>query len=191
MTELYIKNMVCPRCISAIEQLLESQSVDFEYVQLGYVRLISELSSAQTEQLGDRIKDLGFELLDNPKNKLVERIKTVVITKIFHQSDTLDNWNWSDWLSNELSHDYNYLSALFSSLEGNTIEQYIIRQKIERAKELISYNELSLKEIAFALGYSSVAHFSSQFKKTASVTPSAFRKDMGNTGKRSFLDSVL
>ncbi|WP_069659424.1 helix-turn-helix domain-containing protein [Arcticibacter eurypsychrophilus] len=192
MKELYIKNMVCPRCVSAIEQVLQEQGLDFEEVKLGYVHLkVDLLDSEEIEKLRTQIKSLGFELLDDSKEKLVENMKTFIINKIFHQSSIALQLNWSDLIGQELSHDYNYLSALFSSSEGTTIEQYIIRQKIERAKELISYKELSLKEIAWQLDYSSVAHLSSQFKRITTFTPSQYRAGMDNTLERNNLDSVI
>ncbi|EOR93887.1 putative regulatory protein [Arcticibacter svalbardensis MN12-7] len=192
MKELYIKNMVCPRCVFAIEQVLEQQSLEFEEVKLGYVRLKVDLIDTQKiEKLRTEIKSLGFELLDDSKEKLVEKIKTCIINKIFYQSGEALQLNWSDLIAQELSHDYNYLSALFSSSEGTTIEQYIIRQKIERAKELISYKELSLKEIAWQLDYSSVAHLSSQFKRITTFTPSQYRAGMDSTPQRNNLDSVI
>ena len=192
MKDLFIKNMVCPRCVSAIEQVLQEQGLDFEEVKLGYVRLKADLlDTRKIESLRTQIKSLGFELLDDSKEKLVESMKTFIINKIFHQSNIALKLNWSDLIAQELSHDYNYLSALFSSSEGTTIEQYIIRQKIERAKELISYKELSLKEIAWQLDYSSVAHLSSQFKRITAITPSQYRARIDSTHERNNLDSVI
>lgn len=192
MKDLYIKNMVCPRCVSAIEQALEEQGIGFKEVKLGYVRLEADLTDpVKIEKLRTQIKSLGFELLDDSKEKLVETIKTFIINKIFHQSSVVLRLNWSDLIAQELAHDYNYLSALFSSTEGTTIEQYIIRQKTERAKELISYRQLSLKEIAWQLDYSSVAHLSAQFKRITGFTPSQFRAGSNQTHERNNLDSVI
>ncbi|HEY1023712.1 MAG TPA: AraC family transcriptional regulator [Sphingobacteriaceae bacterium] len=158
-------------------------------VALGEATLnTDQIDHGKRSVLEARLKKLGFELLDDSRSKLIERIKVVIIDKI-HHSGTLDmKYNWSDLLSDELKHDYNYVSNLFSSVEGVTIEQYIIRQKIEKAKELLFYNEKTLSEIAYFLGYSSVQHLSTQFKKVTGQTPSEFKNSRLNS--RRSLDSV-
>jgi AraC family transcriptional regulator len=175
--ELYIKNMVCDRCIKVVKEELEGFDLHPVSVELGIVKLTEEsLNPEKLSSLNSVFKKLGFELLDNTKAQLVEQIKNLIINRIYHFADVDGKVNWSRLIAEQCSHEYNYLSALFSSMEGVTIEQYIIRQKIERVKELLFYNELSLGEIANQLGYSSIAHLSSQFKKTTGQTPSAFKK---------------
>jgi len=185
MTTLYIKNMVCNRCITAVQQLVEESGYHPEKVTLGEVLLKEDLSSDQLTSLDKRLMDLGFERIDDRKGRLVEAIKNKVIEKI-HRSEFIDRkFNWSTVLADELHYDYNYLSNLFSSLEGITLEQYIIRQKIERAKELLFYDELNLSQIAGKLGYSSVAHLSGQFKKITGFTPSELKRNKADQTRKS------
>lgn len=185
MTTLYIKNMVCNRCITAVQQLVEESGYHPEKVTLGEVLLREDLSSDQLTSLDKRLMDLGFERIDDRKGRLVEAIKNKVIEKI-HRSEFIDRkFNWSTVLADELHYDYNYLSNLFSSLEGITLEQYIIRQKIERAKELLFYDELNLSQIAGKLGYSSVAHLSGQFKKITGFTPSELKRSKADQTRKS------
>ncbi|QEK52854.1 helix-turn-helix transcriptional regulator [Pedobacter aquae] len=125
------------------------------------------------------LENLGFEIIDDKKSKLIDAIKTQIIELIHHQKEAL-HINLSDFLSRQLKHDYSYLSNLFSEKEGITIEKYFITQKIEKVKELLIYDELSLSEIAYQLNYSSVAHLSSQFKKVTGLTPSFFKNLKGN-----------
>lgn len=185
---LYIKNMVCDRCKMVVKDDLEKNGLHPTSVQLGEV-LISEpeLSTAQVETIKQSLLNLGFELIDDRKSKLIEKIKTVVINKI-HYYDGPDTQNFSDIIAAELHYDYPYLSKLFSEIEGITIEHYIIEQKIEKVKELLVYDELSLSQIADKMGYSSVAHLSSQFKKNTGLPPSHFKK-IGIT-QRKPLDKV-
>lgn len=168
--------MVCPRCILSVEQLLRDVGLQAERVELGLVELKEEsIGRAEKEDLSDKLKQLGFELLDSSKSKVIEKIKSLIIAKI-HHSEVLDlKVNWSQLIASELDQDYNQLSALFSSQEGLTIEHFIINQRIERAKELLLYNELNLSEIAFRLGYSSVQYLSTQFKQVTGQTPSQFK----------------
>lgn len=190
MTEVYIKNMVCPRCIAAVRQIFEDRELIIEDISLGYVRVGGLLDSSLAAEVNQSLKAQGFELIDSGKNRLVEAIKTLVISTIFHQEDGLRGCNWSATIAESLSHDYNYLSTLFSATEGVTIEQFIIKQKTERVKELLCYNELSLKEIAFSLGYSSAAHLSTQFKRVTSHTPGQFKAMQHKRDNRIPLDAV-
>lgn len=192
MATLYIKNMVCNRCIAAVRQELERQGLYPERVTLGEAVIAGdELSGEQIRKLDEGLLALGFERIDDRKARLIEAIKNKVI-KMIHHSDKVDlKFNWSVVLSEELHYEYNYLSNLFSGVEGITLEQYIIRQKIEKVKELLFYDELSLTEIADRLGYSSVAHLSSQFKKVTGFTPSGLKKSRGADGGRRPLDSVV
>lgn len=190
MTEVYIKNMVCPRCISAVRQIFEERGLAIEDISLGYARLGGPLNSALAAEISQALQMEGFEWIDSGRNRLVEGIKTLIIDTIFHQEDAIRGCNWSATIAESLSHDYNYLSTLFSATEGATIEQYIIRQKTERVKELLCYNELSLKEIAFLLGYSSAAHLSTQFKRMTSHTPGQFKAMQHKRDNRIPLDAV-
>jgi len=144
------------------------------------------------EELGileRRLNELGFELLDDKKSQLIDKIKTSVI-ELVHQQESLEKTRLSDYLKRQVNYDYNHISHLFSSIEGITVEQYFIQQKIEKAKELLVYDELSATEIAFRLGYSSLAHLSGQFKKITGMPPSEFKK-LKNSSLRKALDKIL
>ncbi len=179
--------MVCNRCILVVQQELEKLQIDSCKVILGEIETGAELSKEKVEQFGKNLAALGFELLDNSKQQLIEQIKNVIIQQVHHSQEE-NHHNYSDILSKSLHKDYSYLSGLFSEVEGITIEKYIINQKIEKVKELIIYDELNLSEIAYKLGYSSVAHLSNQFKKVTGLTPSHF-KQVGQN-KRKPLDKV-
>lgn len=184
---LYIKNMVCNRCILVVQQELDKLQIDSSKVTLGEVETGAEIPKDKLEQLQTNLDTLGFELLDNSKQQIIEKIKNIIIQQV-HHSQNEEHHNLSETLSKSLHKDYSYLSSLFSEVEGITIEKYLINQKIERVKELIIYDELSLSEIAYKLGYSSVAHLSNQFKKVTGLTPSHF-KQVGQN-KRKPLDQV-
>ena len=188
---LYIKNMVCNRCIAAVKQVVETQCLHLERIELGEVVISeNELTQNQQKNLDASLVAGGFERIDDRKGRLVEAIKNKVIQMI-HHTEKLDlKFNWSKVLSDELHYEYNYLSNLFSSLEGLTLEQYIIRQKIEKVKELLFYDELSLTQIADRLGYSSGAHLSAQFKKITGLTPSELKKSRAIDGNRKPLDAL-
>jgi YesN/AraC family two-component response regulator len=170
-----------------VENELKKLNFPVTKVELGEVEFQKELSCEEKEKLEKALTSLGFELIDDKKSRIIEKIKTVIIDVIHHQ-DNDSKVNLSDVLSRELHHDYNYLSNLFSEVEGTTIEKYVIAQKIERVKELLVYDELSLSEIAFQLNYSSVAYLSNQFKKVTGLTPSHL-KQIGEN-KRKPLDKV-
>ena len=187
MAKLFIKNMVCNRCIMAVENELKKLEVHASNIQLGEAELERNLTPEEKVQLNTALTDLGFELIDDKKSRIIEKIKNVIIDMVHHK-DYDGKTNLSDVLRGELHHDYNYLSNLFSEVEGTTIEKYFIAQKIERVKELLVYDELSLSEIAFQLNYSSVAYLSNQFKKVTGLTPSHF-KQIGEN-KRKPLDKV-
>ena len=177
MTTLYIKNMVCNRCIMVVKQELENEGLHPERVSLGEVILKEDqLTDAQQTKLDLRLKELGFERIDDRKARLIEAIKNKVINMIHHTDKVDMKFNWSTVLADELHYEYNYLSNLFSSVEGITLEQYIIRQKIEKVKEWLAYDEMPLKEMAYRLGYSSTAHLSNQFKQTTGMSPAEFRR---------------
>lgn len=186
--QLYIKNMVCNRCITAVQHVLEDLHLDYTSVQLGEVHLNKTPSDEERAILQGKLQALGFEVLDDQKRRIIEKIKTAIIEQVHYGRDDDRRYNLSALLSSKLHKDYSYLSHLFSEVEGTTIEKYLIHQKIERAKELLVYNEKTLSEIADELGYSSVAHLSSQFKNVTGLTPSHF-KNLGN-GHRKALDQV-
>jgi len=180
--------MVCARCIKTVTAIFQESGADIKAVRLGSVEANKELSKDQIGIIRQNLLTEGFELLDDQKAKLIEQIKNEIVNLV-HYSD-LDEMkvNLSTHLSNKLHKDYNYLSNLFSSVETTTIEQYFILQKIEKVKELLVYGELSLSEIAYKLGYSSVAHLSNQFKKITGSTPSEFKKLKGH--HRRHLDDI-
>lgn len=184
---IHIKNMVCHRCIMAVQGELEKLHIQTKNIQLGEVTINGELSSEQMSKLSQNLTVLGFEIIDDKRSFLVERIKNIVIEAIHHKDSPL-KINFSELISKELNHDYNYLSHLFSEVEGITIEKYVIAQKIEKVKELLVYDELSLSEIAYQMNYSSVAYLSNQFKKVTGLTPSHFKQIKEN--KRKPLDKV-
>ncbi len=172
---LYIKNMVCPRCIKVVKEELEKMGLNVENVILGEA-IISSQREIDEDKIREVFEENGFELIDDKQAKIIEKIKVIVIELIQKQSeDKLTNVHFSDYISEKVNKSYQYISSLFSSHEGVTLETYIINQKIEKVKELIIYNELSLTEISYRLGYSSVQHLSSQFKRITGFTPSEFK----------------
>lgn len=190
MTTLYIKNMVCNRCKMAVHKELDRLGLHPEKVSLGEVTLMDDnLSTDILKQFDTALLSLGFERIDDRKARLIGAIKNKVIQMIHYPNGVERKFNWSTVLVDEMHYEYNYLSTLFSAVEGITLEQYIIRQKIERAKELLFYDELNLSEIANKLGYSSVAHLSGQFKKITGFTPSALKKSR-ETNQRKSIDNI-
>lgn len=171
---LYIKNMVCPRCITAVRNELEQMDITINSLELGEAEISNELSAEELEQLDNAFKKLGFELIGDRKSRMIEQIKNEIVYLV-HHSDEILKTNLSAWLADKLHYDYTYLSNLFSEVEGTTIEKYYIAQRIEKVKELLVYDELSLAEIADALGYSSAAYLSSQFKKVTGLTPTFYK----------------
>lgn len=167
--------MVCDRCVMVVKDLFEKKGLHPDHVELGQVVLQEEISEEEKQSLSGALQQLGFEIMDDKKSRLIEKIKSIVIHWVRHpDADRVQNF--SDLLAAKLHYDYNYLSGIFSEVEGITIEKYLIRQKIERAKELLVYDEHSLSQIADLLGYSSVAHLSSQFKQVTGFTASHFKK---------------
>lgn len=176
MTTLYIKNMVCNRCIRAVEEEIGNLGFTFRSIELGEVVVNEAVDDNDREKIRKVLAENGFELIDDKKSLLINRIKTLIIEYIHHDKEITGNVNLSDFLSSELGHDYSYLSHLFSMVEGRTIEKYFILQKIEKVKELLVYDELNINEISYRLGYSSVAHLSRQFKSVTGLTPSHYKK---------------
>jgi AraC-like DNA-binding protein len=167
--------MVCHRCIEAVRKTYQDLALEIKDIQLGQVTTNEPIPVEKKKTLTQHLEQLGFEVLDNKHAQLLNRIKAIIIDQIHHQGETL-SVNFSTLLTDQLHYDYAHLSRLFSSIEGKTIEKFIIAQKIEKVKELLTYGQLSLSEIAFDVGYSSTAHLSRQFKATTGMTPTAFKK---------------
>jgi AraC family transcriptional regulator len=172
---LYIKNMVCVRCKMAVKVVLEKLEIDYQEIELGKVTISKELDTEQKKKLNDALKHYELELMDNKKNILVERIKTL-ITEMFHSPDDEMQLKLTYYLSKRLKHEYAYLSNIFSEAEKTTIERFYISTRVQRVKELLVYEELSIKEITYQLNYSSISHLCLQFKKVTGQTPSEYKK---------------
>ncbi|MEL1239497.1 AraC family transcriptional regulator [Flavobacterium flavipallidum] len=178
--KIYIKNMVCGRCEMVVKSLFESMNISVLSVKLGEVEIDASLNESEKQQLSEQLKALGFELLDDKISKTIERIKNLIVTLVHHQNEQL-KMNLSSYIADDLKQDYSVLSNMFSENEGITIEHYFISQKIEKVKELMNYNELSLSEIAFQLNYTDVAHLSNQFKKITGMSPTAYKQSQENS----------
>ena len=173
--KIFIKYMVSNRCKMAVKAVLKELGLHFIVVDLGEVEIMENISPGQRQQLAISLNSSGFELMDDKRGVLVEKIKNAIIEMVYCTEEEI-KVNFSDYLSVKLNHDYTYLSNLYSEVQGTTIEQFIISHKIERIKELIIYDELNITEIAWKMNYSSVAHLSSQFKKVTGFSPSYFKK---------------
>jgi len=167
--------MVCNRCIMTVENILNQNNISYSKVSLGEVELERKLSSEETKAIDADLQKVGFELIDKRVNKIIEDIKQAVLEYLNLGMDS-QNLKLSSFITKNIPYDYSYLSDLFSSVEGKTIEQYFILQRIEKVKELLVYDQLSLTEISYQTGFSSVHHLSSQFKKVTGLTPSHFKK---------------
>ena len=172
---IFIKNMVCNRCIMVVGQIFKAAGINTTTIQLGKVEVDTVIPEKNLEHINSELNNAGFELINNQTVKIAEQIKSVIIDFVYNNHET-EKVNFSSLLSSKMNKDYNYLSSLFSAYEGTTIEHYIINLKIERVKELLVYDEKTLGEIAFEMGYSSVAHLSGQFKKVTGFSPSYFKK---------------
>ena len=179
--------MVCNRCILVVQNELDKLGIEATNIKLGEIILKKDLTTAEREALENVLDPLGFQVIYDKKSRMIEKIKNVIIDLVHHQDNDAKP-NLSDVLSDALHHDYNYLSNLFSDIEGTTIEKYFIAQKVEKIKELLVYDELSLSEIADRMNYSSVAYLSNQFKKVTGLTPSHFKQIRED--KRKPLDKV-
>lgn len=172
---LYVKNMVCNRCIQVVGEELAKLEIDVLAIQLGEVKFAQPISSEQLKQIQEVLSNRGFDLLEDSNSRLIEQIKTAIIDLVHNHEITL-NQNVSDFLEKRIGKDYSYLSNLFSSVENVTIERYLILQKVEKVKELLIYDELTLSEISYKLNYSSVQYLSGQFRKVTGMSPSEFKK---------------
>lgn len=179
--------MVSNRCKTAVKEELKRMGLHYILVDLGEIEIMEVISNEKRDELRSRLCAIGLELMEDKKAILIEKIKTIIVEMV-HHSDEIIKTSFSDYLSKKLDYDYTYLANLFSEVQGTTIGQFIICHKIERIKELIIYNELTISEIAWKLNYSSVAHLSNQFKKITGLTPTHFKnlKDK----KRSPLEEV-
>ena len=167
--------MVSLRCIMIVKSALTGMDLHFTTVELGEVEILEELDEQKYSQLRSALQFYGLELMEDKKSILIEKIKNIIVQMV-HYSDEPIKVNFSDYLTSKLNYDYNYLSNLFSEVKGTTIEHYIIAHKIERAKELLIYDQLTLTEIAYQLNYSGVSHLSRQFKRITGLTPSFFKQ---------------
>lgn len=173
--KLYIKYMVSNRCKIMVKEELRKLGLHFMVVDLGEVDIMEDITAAQRIELQSALRDSGLELMDDKRAILIEKIKNVIIDMVHHSEEVVKT-NFSEYLTSKLDYDYTYLANLFSEVQGTTIAQFLISHKVERIKELIIYDELTISEIAWKMNYSSVAHLSNQFKKVTGLTPSHFRQ---------------
>lgn len=187
LLKLYIKNMVCIRCKIVVKDTLTQLGFHYSTVELGEAEILENISTKEQQKIKAALLTFGLELMDDKKSVLIQKIKNVIIELVHYTEEPL-RVNFSEYLSQKLNHDYTYLSNLFSEVQGVTIEKFIIAHKIERVKELLVYNELSLTQIAYMMHYSSVSHLSTQFKKVTGLTPSHFKQLKEK--RRSMLEDV-
>lgn len=179
--------MVCPRCLTSVKGVFSEMEIGFDDIRLGEVVLTMPIGEAQKQELAQKLKTLGFELLDDKDHKIINTIKTFLV-EFVHYDKHHSNKNLSVALSEHLNKDYSRLSKTFSKIEGTTIEKYMQQQKIEKVKELLSYDEMTISEIAFKLNYSSTAHLSNQFKKVTGLSPTQYKKT--STQSRRSIDEL-
>ena len=179
--------MVCPRCITAVEQTLSKLKITYSEVKLG--KAVVETEYIDYNTLDTELRKIGFEIIQNKNQKIVEQIKSLILDLIHHNKGEGIEINFSEYLNKKIGYDYSYISNIFSKEENTTIEKFIILQKIERVKELIDYNELNFTEIAFNLNYSSASHLSKQFKKITGFTLSDYKKTKPK--ERNTIDNLL
>ncbi|MEX2427533.1 MAG: AraC family transcriptional regulator [Bacteroidales bacterium] len=185
--DINIKNMVCNRCIMVVKQIFEQAGMTVADINLGMVKIEDELTPVQSDFIDRELTKAGFEIISDETARLVEQIKTITIEFVY-KSEDIGKVNFSSYLTSKLNKDYGHLSTLFSSLAGITIEKYLINLKIELVKEMLVYDQKTLSEIAWEMGYSSVAYLSRQFKNITGFTPSHFKK-FGKQ-KRKSIDNV-
>ena len=176
--------MVCERCVMTVKDILHQHDIPFENVSLGEVDLTRKLSGTAIKKLQTSLNKVGFELIETRVNKIVEDIKQRVLEYIALGMDS-QNLKLSTFITEKISYDYSYLSDLFSSIEGKTIEQFFILQRIEKVKELIVYDQLSLTEISYQTGFSSVHHLSTQFKKITGLPLLTLKRSLAKSANRS------
>lgn len=184
--KIVVKNMVCNRCIKVIKDELLKNNIGLVQIELGKIEFNSEIFKTNKEKLKNILKKGGFELVEDHEAIIINQTKSLIIKSIHYKKEKPAYQNFSNFLSENIKVEYSYLSKLFSEIERKTIEHYIIEQKIERAKELLIYNELTLSEISYDLNYSSPQHLSRQFKKVTGLTSTQFKID----GIRKNLDTI-
>lgn len=168
--------MVCQRCIMAVKDAAENLGIKVRSIRLGELQTEQDVISGEIlDQLDQSLQKLGFERIEDKNVRTIEQVKKIIIENIHHNPDVI-NSNWSDLITSQIPQTYNYISNLFSALEGITLEQYIIRNKVEKVKELLLYEELTLDEIAYKMNYNSASYLSNLFKKVTGMTPGQFRK---------------
>ena len=185
--KLLIKNMVCQRCILAVENIFNELTIPFHKISLGEVDLERKPSDSELKKIDERLNKVGFELIEKRVNKIIEDIKKSVVDYLDLGMDS-QNLKLSSFIVKKIPYDYSYLSDLFSTIEGKTIEQFFILTRIEKVKELLVYDQISLTEISYQTGFSSVHHLSAQFKKVTGLTPSHFKRIAAD--KRKYLDKL-
>lgn len=173
MHKIHVKNMVCSRCTEAVEYIFKEQGVVIKNIELGQV-IVDEITEQQILSIESNLNQKGFEILKEKNSILIQKIKNIIIDHV--ESHTESKQKFSTYLSKKIGYDYSYISRIFSSNTGYTIEKYFSLQRIEKTKELIKYDELNLSEIAYKLNYSSVAHLSKQFKQITGMNPSEFKR---------------
>lgn len=177
MNIVLVRNMVCHRCVVSVEDILNKAAVPFLKVLFGEIHFTNKISREQKETLATNLKNEGFELIESHMSELIEKIKLLVIKRARNDVDKNEiRQNLSTYLSEKLHFEYTYLSSSFSAVEGRTIDNFYIEQRVEKAKELLSYGQKTLSEIAFELGYGNTAYLSTQFKKTTGTTPTDFKE---------------
>jgi len=182
---LHIKNMVCDRCIHSVREILERNNIAFKSVSLGTIELQKDMDPQEAQHLQTEFKKVGFEIISEKNERIVKQIKAIILKEIF-ETDSDSHQNLSVILSEKLNFDYSHLSTIFSKTEGKSIQKYQNEIKVERIKELLEYDELSISEIAHSLGFGSAAYLSTQFKKITGITPSQYKANKSNN--RNFLD---
>lgn len=187
--KLFVKYMVSMRCKMLVKEELKSLGLNFIFFRFGEIQILGDISIEQLDLLRINLKKVGLELLDDKRSILIEKIKIIVIEMI-HYAKELPKINYSAYISEKAGYDYTYLSNIFSEVKGITLQQFIIKHRIEKAKELIIYDELNLTEISYRLQYSSVAHLSNQFKKVTGLTPSSFKNLMQSRRVRENIESI-
>ena len=175
MMKLYVRNMACLSCKVVVKEALEELEIQPVKVELGEIETSEDLTDIEKQKLNSKIKKVGLELLETKQGAIIEKIRQVVVDYVYHTEEKIIT-NFSDYLAKKLNYNYTYLANLFSEIEVTTIEQYVIALKIERIKELIMFEDLTLTEISYKLHYSSVAHLSAQFKKVTGLTPTHFKQ---------------